>query len=318
MKKIITVILVLLLTFTMVTGCGNGVPDSVTEIINVATLNGPTGIGMTKLMDQTDKYNITVYQAPTDGVGKMINGEIDIAAVPSNLAATLYNKTGGKVVAISPITMGVLYILGNETYVEDVTDLKGKTIVASGKGGAPEYILQKILKDAGLTIGKDVQVDWLANHTDVNKKLLTQKGTVAMLPEPFVSVAEDNEKADIEELFDLNELWEKSTGESLPMGVLVAQKDFVEERESDLKLFLYDYGLSVDFVNDDEESAKAVVDAGFIGKVEVAEDAIPNCNIVLFENRKEGHSILKKFNEILFEMEPASIGGKLPDEEFYY
>ena len=308
------------------TGCGekDGVQEeNLTESVKVATLNGPTGMGMVKLMDMKDKYEITSFQSPTDINGKLISGEVDVAAVPSNLAAVLYNKTEGNIQAISPITLGVLYILGNDADVKQVSDLKGKTIVASGKGGTPEFVLQKILENSGLKINEDVKIQWLANHTEVNGKLLSEEGTIAMIPEPFVSVAMAANNPKVSVIFDVNTLWKEATNEELPMGVLVARKEFAEERESDLKIFLKDYEKSVNFVNNNpEEAAPLIVEHGFIGKEEIAKAAIPNCKIVLYgsseENMEKGQKILETFYNTLFEMNPKSIGGKLPGNDLYY
>lgn len=323
LKKTMILGLIFALTFTMFTGCSKeeDVPDSVTEVINIAALNGPTGMATAQLTDMEDKYAITTYQAPTDITAKVVSGEVDVAAVPSNLAAVLYNKTEGEIVAISPIVLGMLHILGNNTDIESVEDLKGKTIVASGQGGTPEYVLQKILEDNGLKIYEDVNVQWLANHSEVNTKLLSEEGTIAMIPEPFVSTALSAGKDSVKDLFDLNELWEDATGEELPMGVLIARKSFVEEREGDLKVLLSDLEKSVDYINEASDEAVAlIVEKGFIGKAEIAKKAIPNCHIVLYagDDAEKGASMLKTFNETLFEMNPASIGGKLPDEELYY
>ncbi len=317
-----------MLAMSLFAGCGSDaeddaadVPATVSEIVNVAALNGPTGMGMVKLMDMTDKYAVTTYQAPTDITGKLISGEVDVAALPSNMAAVLYNKTEGQVVAVSPIALGVLYMLGNDADVTEVADLAGKTIYASGQGGTPEYVLQKVLANAGLTMGEDVQVEWLASHADVNQKLLGEAGAVAMVPEPFVSTALAAAAEGVAQIFDMNELWTEATGQALPMGVLVARKDFVEERADDLKVLLNDYQTSVDFVNGDAaEAAKLIVEKGFIGKESIAEAAIPKCQIVLYagENAKDGADILKTFNETLFEMAPASVGGALPNEDLYY
>ena len=182
MKKIITVVLTLILTISTVAGCTGSTPDTVSEVVNMAVLNGPTGMATVNMLDMEDKYDITTYQAPTDITAKVINGEVDVAAVPSNLAAVLYNKTEGQVVALTPIAMGMLQILGSgdAASLDDISELEGKTIVASGQGGTPEYVLQKILDEAGLTIYEDVQVEWLANHSDVNTRLLSQEGTIAM------------------------------------------------------------------------------------------------------------------------------------------
>lgn len=326
-KKFLSLLLILVLAFTLMTGCAAEerqdaeVPPTVSAVVNVAALNGPTGMGMVKLMDMTDKYAITTYQAPTDIAPKLISGEVDVAALPSNMAAVLYNKTEGQIVAVSPIALGVLYILGNNADVSEPKDLAGKTIYASGQGGTPEYVLQKVLENAGLAIDKDVKVQWLASHADVNQKLLSEDGAIAMIPEPFVSTALAAGNENVSQLFDLNVLWTEATGQALPMGVLVARKAFIEEREDDLKVLLNDYADSVEFVNGfPEDAAKLIVEKGFLGKEEIAKTAIPKCRIVLYagNDAKEGTEILKTFNETLFDMEPASVGGKLPNEDLYY
>lgn len=323
-RKATAVTLVLLMAFAMLAGCGGGdsdVPETVSEIVTVAALNGPTGMGMVQLMDMTDKYAVETYQSPTDVTAKLIKGEVDVAALPSNMAAVLYNKTEGQVVAVSPIALGVLHILGNNVDITETSQLKGKTIVASGQGGTPEYVLQKVVEAAGLNLYGDVQVEWLANHAEVNAKLLSQEGTIAMIPEPFVSTALAAGKEGVEEVFDMNTLWEETTGQELPMGVLVATKAFVEERADDLKVMLNDLQGSVDFVNGSPaEAAQLIVEKGFIGKAEIAEAAIPNCHIVLYAGDKasEGAEILKTFNETMFEMNSQAVGGSLPGDDLYY
>ena len=322
MKKILTLGLILAMALTMFTACSTEeVPSTVSQTVNIAALNGPTGMAMVDLMDMEDKYAITTYQAPTDITAKIINGEVDVAAVPSNLAAVLYNKTEGDIVAVSPIALGMLQILGNNADVQEVSDLAGKTIIASGQGGTPEYVLQKVLQDNGLTIYEDVNVQWVANHSEVNTQLLSQEGTIAMIPEPFVSTALAQGQEGVTKLFDLNELWEEATGQQLPMGVLVATRSFAEDRSDDLKVLLSDLQASVDYVNDSPaEAAKAIVEHGFIGDEAIAEAAIPNCHIVLYtgDNAAEGIEMLKTFNQTLYDMDPASVGGALPDENLYY
>ena len=324
LKKLIVPALVMLMAFALLAGCSCGdsdVPETVSEIVNVAALNGPTGMGMVQLMDMTDKYAVETYQSPTDVTAKLIKGEVDVAALPSNMAAVLYNKTEGQVVAVSPIALGVLHILGNNVDITDASQLKGQTVVASGQGGTPEYVLQKVVEAAGLKLYEDVQVEWLANHAEVNTKLLSQEGTIAMIPEPFVSTALAAGKEGVAEVFDMNTLWKDATGQELPMGVLVARRAFVEEKGDDLKVLLNDLKNSVDFVNGSPaEAAQLIVEKGFIGKAEIAEAAIPNCHIVLYAGDKasEGAEILKTFNQTLFEMNPQAVGGKLPGDDLYY
>ncbi|NCB26489.1 MAG: ABC transporter substrate-binding protein [Bacteroidia bacterium] len=323
MKRIVTGMLVVTLIFALaLTGCQPAEapeesPDVVSAPIIIAALNGPTGMGMVQLMDQTDKYAITTYQAPDEVSGKIITGEVDLACVPSNLAAVLYNKTEGQIVAISVETLGVLYLVenGGET-ITSIADLAGKTLYGSGKGGSPEYILQKLLNEAGVT---DVTIEWMANHSDVASTLMANQGSIALLPEPFVTVV-TSKNPDLRVAVDLNEGWVEATGLDLPMGVLVATKSFVEERGDDLAIFLKDYRASVDFVNNNpEEAGAAISEWGFIADPQVATKAIPGSNIVLYEEDTSiSKEMLESFFGVLFEMNPASIGGAMPDEGLYY
>lgn len=317
MKKIFTIIATLVvalaMTFTLA-GCGS---DSVSEVIKVGALNGPTGMGMVQMMDQTDKYDIKTFESPDEATGKIISGELDVAAVPSNVASVLYNKTQGKVVAVSPITLGVLYVLENgEETVKTAKDLKGKTLYASGKGGAPEYILQTVLEDAGLKMS-DVNVKWLANHSDAQQTFLKTKGSIALLPEPFVTITEAKVKT-VRTALDMNKLWKDATGQDLPMGVLVAQKSFAEDRSSDLDILISDYAASVDFVNNSPaDAAKKIAEWGFIPKEKIAEKAIPSCNIVFYEDAAESRDVIETFNKTLFDINPKAVGGTLPGDDFY-
>lgn len=290
MKKILALIMSISLVFAM-TACGG----MDTHEINIAALNGPTGIGMVQLMDD---YNVEVYQSPTDVAAKVLNGDCDIAALPSNMAAVLYNKTKGQVVCIGTIALGNLYIMQNGK-------AKGDTILASGEGGTPEYVLKKVMPNA--------KVKWLASHADVVQEFLKTDGALAMLPEPFVTMAMAKGE-NVKVVTDLNEEWNNAVGTDLPMGVLVATKEFAEEHSKDIARFLEAYQKSVDFVNDAENSAQLVTEKGFFPDEKLAEKAIPGCKITLNTDEK----ILDSFYKELFKLNPKSIGGKLPDEEFYY
>lgn len=313
--KIVAVLVVLAMTAVALASCGNG--NSISEVISVGTLKGPTGMGMINLMDEPESYDITTYEAPNEITAKLINGELDVAAVPSNLAAVLYNKTKGNIVAISPNTLGILYLTENKTAnVKSSSDIKDQTIYASGKGGSPEYILQEVLTKNKLDYAS-LNIKWLATHSDVTAAHMKDPGSIALLPEPFVTVA-TSKNPNVKVVSDLNKEWDKITHQDLPMGVLVAQKSFVEEKGSDLEIFLNDYEASVDYVNNSpKEAAEAIASQGIIADAKIAEKAIPNCNIVLFTN-SESKETLSAFYETLFKMDPKSIGGKLPGDDFYY
>ena len=332
-KRLIPIIsMMLILALMFCTSCGANEaepqtepePVEISEPINVAVLNGPTGMGMVDLMGN-ENYNIEVFQAPTDAVPKIISGEIDVACLPSNMAAVLYAKTEGQIVCVSPMVMGMLQILGNNVDISDITDLKGQTIVSSGQGGTPEYVLQYILEANGLKMGEDVNVEWLASHADVNQKLLSEEGTIAMVPEPFVSAALAQGAGAVKGLFNMGEIWEVTSGQGLPMGVLVARRDFVENRGSDLKAMLADLKASIDDVNTaSDEVAQKIVDAGFLGSPEITKAAIPNCNLCLFSDADGEYSfsasadIMKTFNETMFSLNPQAVGGALPGDDLYY
>lgn len=286
------------------------------ETLSVAALNGPTGMGMVDLADN-EKIELSTFQAPDEAVQKFVSGEIKIAAVPSNLAPVLYNKTNGNVVVLTTITSGILYITENGNEVKSLDDLRGKTIFASGKGGTPEYVLELLLTNAGLTPGEDVMIEWLEVHADVAQKLMQTEGGVALLPEPFVSTV-TSKSENISIAVDMNEEWKKVYFNDLPMGVVIADKNTVSERPDDIAAFLTLLNMSVENVNEaSDEVVKKIVDAGFLTDPEIAKQAIPRCNITYMQP-EDNKNALKPFYESLFEIAPQAIGGTIPADDFYY
>lgn len=288
------------------------------EPMDIAALNGPTGMGMTKVMaDSNENYRISIYQSPDEITGKIISGELEVACVPSNLAAVLSAKTENNITLLGVNTLGVLYIVEKGKNVSSIEALKGKKIITSGKGSTPEYILNQILEGAGLEVGKDVEVEYLANHTEVINALLAEESTIALLPEPHVTIAQ-MKIPELRVALDLNEAWEEQEGTKLPTGVVIARKDYVQAHKEAIETFLNDYVASVEFVNEkQEEAAKLMVEVGLFEKEEIAKKSIPNAHIV-FEEGKTAKQDLEQFYNILKEENPKAIGGSLPDESFYY
>lgn len=311
-KKTLGSVLVMMLMSIVMVGCGQkeeAVP------IQIAALNGPTGIGMVKMMDEP-LYDTTLYQSPDEIVGKVVSGEVDIACVPSNLAATLYNKTEGEIRLLATNTLGVLYIVEKGDTITSIDDLRGKTILASGKGSTPEYILNHVLQTQGIDPEKDVTIEYFANHSDIASQLTVTEGAIALLPQPFVTTVLAKDES-VRVAIDLNEVWEAAEQMELPMGTIIASKSFVETRAKDLKQFLTDYEASVTFVNNNvDEAAALVVAYGIIANEGIAKKAIPECHIVYRDSAASKDS-LNTFYEILSASEPKAIGGKLPDEDFY-
>lgn len=297
-------------------GCSN---NGAQEPISIATLNGPTGIGMIKLIEKQEEasdYQIDIYQSPDEIVGKVVSGELDVACVPSNLAAVLYNKTEGGIRLLGTNTLGVLYIVENGSSIASVEDLKGKTIYASGKGSTPDFILNHVLKSNGIDSEKNVKIEYLANHADIASQVMANEGSVALLPQPFVTTVTEKSDA-VNVVLDLNELWYESEQMDLPMGVIIASEDFVTNNPKGVKTFLKDYEESVQYVAENlDEAAKLVAEFGLVPSEEIAKLAIPKCNII-FRDAGESKESLDAFYNILFKNDPKAVGGKLPDASFY-
>ena len=317
MKKIYVLFLVCFAFMLAFAGCsGDETSDDVT--IRVAALKGPTGMGMAKLMEMRPNDTYIIEGAPDTIVGKLTTGEVDIAALPTNLGATLYNKTGGEVQIAAVNTLGVLYILSSEEEVKTVADLKGKTIIGAGQGTTAQYILEYILTENGLTVGEDVTVDYRSEHSEVASLALAGEGEIYLLPEPFVTSVMAKSTT-IRIALDLTEEWDDVSEEDapLPMGGLIVRKAFVEEHPEAFAQFMEDYQTSTEYANNNPEEAAALMETYGIMDAAVAEKAIPNCNIVFLAG-EEMKTALAPFYEILFAANPASIGGTLPEEDFYY
>lgn len=292
------------------------------EVMNIYTLKGPTGMGMAQMIadeaDESDKdRNFVIAAAPEEIAAAIINGDADIAACPVNLASTLYNKTNGRVEILALNTLGVTYILTNGTEVNTIEDLRGKTIISAGQGATPEYILTKLLTDSGLEVGKDVFVEFKSEHSDVASLLAAGEAQVALLPEPNVTATSLQNK-DVKVALDLTKEWEAKYGTKLVQGCIIGRKDFVDAFAGEVDEFLRDYKESVDFVNTaSDEAAQAIVDAGIIPKAPLAKKAIPNCYITFITGEEMKNLTIENL-QVLFAANPKSIGGNLPNADFYY
>ena len=294
--------------------------------VNLAALSGPTALGMLELLEQNEKgeaandYQVTLATAPDEVVAKVVSGELDIAAVPTNVAATLYNKTQGGVQLAALNTMGVLYIVEAGESIQSVADLKGKTIYSTGQGSTPEYALNLVLEKNGLTVGEDVTVVYKTDNSEIAPLLASGEAQVALLPQPFVtSVMGQNET--LRGALDMTEEWDKATdgASGLTMGCVVVRTEFAQQNKEALDLFLDEYERSVQTVTSAEglEHAAQLAEQYNIVKAPVARKAIPACNIV-FVQGEQMQQIAGGFLEVLYQANPKSVGGKLPDANFYY
>ena len=293
------------------------------ETVHLAVLAGPTGVGAAKLLSDNEagttanEYEVTVAASPDELTGKLISGELDMAALSTNLAATLYQKSEGKVQLAALNTLGVLYLLENGEEIQSMADLKGKTIYAFGQGANPEYVLRYLLKENGLTMGEDVTVEFKANE-EIAAAMASGEATVAMLPVPAATTVLMKNQS-VRTALDLTEEWNKVTEDSqLTMGCIVVRTEFAQQHPQAVKAFLEEYAQSVEYMKThSEEAAELVAQFGITGNAEIAKAAIPQCSLVCITG-EEMRETIQGYYEVLFAAEPSSVGGKLPDDGFYY
>ena len=288
--------------------------------INVMVLNGTTGFGMASLMDAAAKgeasqnYTFTVETDASNIVAGLVNGSVDIAALPTNAAAAVYNKTQGKVQVLALNTLGVLYLVtdGSVT-IESMADLAGATVYAPAQN--PSFIFQHIVEANGLT---DVTIDnTYAQPADLNTAVAAGEVSIAVLPEPMVTVAR-SQNPDLVVALDLTAEWDKvSEPGSLVQGCVVVRKEFAETYPSAVAVFLEEYGASIEALTTDVEGTAAKIEAtGVFAKAAVAAKAIPNCN-VCFITGADMQAALAEFLNIMHGVAPASVGGAIPGDDFY-
>ena len=294
-------------------------------LIRVASLKGPTSLGLLFLMDKADKgettntYEFQMATGADEILPLMVKGDLDIALVPANVASILYHKTEGGVEVIDINTLGVLYMVSGEDGLADFTDLKGKTIYLTGKGTTPDYVLQYLLTANGMSVD-DVTLEYKSEATEVASVLAEDPTAIGLLPQPFVTAAcMQNDVLKV--IFDLNEEWNKVQGEdgsSMVTGVTVVRKQFLEENEAAVKSFMEDHKASAEAINADPTTgATLAVEAQIVAKEPIAQKAIPNCNIT-YMDKADMKQALSGYLEVLFGQDPQSIGGGLPESDFYY
>ena len=294
-------------------------PETAATGLRVAGLKGPTTMGLVNLMESDDgaNYTFTMYGAADEIVPLLVKGELDAAAVPANLAATLYQKTQGQVEVACINTLGVLYIVENGDTVQSVADLKGQTIVTTGKGTTPEYVLRYVLSQNGLDPDKDVTIEYCSEATEALSQVQAGQATIAMLPQPFVTSALSQVEG-LRVALDMNEEWQKVAGSQLVTGVLVVRKDAVEADPDAFEEFLNGYAASVEAANTDLEGTAALCESyGIVAKAALAQKALPECNIV-FERGEQMKTDLVNYFQVLYDADPSSVGGAMPADDFYY
>lgn len=296
--------------------------DTVGATYTIASLKGPTTMGMVKLMSDSEKgetfntYNVSIHGAADEIVAGVVSGSTDIANVPANLAAVLYNKTEGNINVSAVNTLGVLYVVAVNEEINSVEDLRGKTVYSTGKGTTPEYVLNYILRQNGLEPQVDVTIEYKTEASECAAVMAESEGGIAVLPQPYVTAAmKQNEFIQI--WLSLTDEWDKVSDTPLITGVTISQKAVQENNPGAYDIFLDEYAASVDYVNANTDEAAALIGGYDIIAEPVAKEALPLCNITLLRGDEMRDAVNGYWN-VLFEADPAAVGGTLPDDGAFY
>ncbi len=353
-KKSLAVFLAFAMLFAFA-ACGeNGITGNNTEPTTsyireiktkVAALNGPTGLGLAKLAaDRAYAYDVQYYSDPQEVVPLLTTGEVDIAALPINLAANLYKKTNGGIQILAINTLGVLHVIENGESIKSIADLKGKTIYATGQGSTPEYIINYVLEKNGIDPEKDVDIQYKAAHSELATLAVEGKANICILPEPFATkviaqtnivattaapeaateqaeattAAADEDKVTLRRALDLTKEWDKVCDVQLVQGCVVARTEYINQNPEIIKEFMGFNEVSVNYLNANGDGAAVfLVENGYFESTSVAKATVENSNIVFIEG-EEMKTAAKQIFEILHQANPASVGGEIPDDGIYY
>lgn len=326
MGKVTAVALSLAMTGALLTGCGSNKASEEKITVKVGALKGATTLGLLPLQDKAadgganENYEFSMMTAADELLPLMIKGELDIALLPSNVASVLYQKTNGGVTVIDINTLGVLYMVSGDSSVSSVADLAGKTIYLTGKGTTPDYVLHYILNGNGIDADQDCTLEYRSEATEVAALLAENPDAIGLLPQPFVTAACAQNDA-LSVIMDMNAEWEKLQGENgsrLVTGVTVVRNEFLQEHENAVAAFMEEHKASAESMNTDvENGAKLAVASEIIAKEPIALKAIPKCNITYIDGN-EMKQALSGYLQVLYEQNPESVGGALPQDDFYY
>lgn len=292
--------------------------------LRVAGLKGPTTMGLVNLLSMEEDgtasmdYDLQLYGAADEIVPLLMKGELDMAAIPANLAATLYQKTEGGIQAVAVNTLGVLYVVekGGDT-IQSMADLAGRTILSTGKGTTPEYVLRYLLNANGIDPDKDVTIEYYSEATEVTAQMANTEDAIAVLPQPYVTAAGLQDDT-LRVALDLTEEWNKVADTQLITGVTVVRKEYAEEHPDVVAAFLTDYAKSVEAANTDLDGTAALCEEqGVVAKAAIAKKALPNCNIVCLTG-DELKTNASAYLQVLFDADPKAVGGAMPGDDFYW
>ncbi|MDO5142456.1 MAG: ABC transporter substrate-binding protein [Eubacteriales bacterium] len=338
MKRLLSGLMAVALSFSLLSGCGRptdaaadpapvqptveaGYEEGVTT--RVAALKGPTAMGLVELMAQEGEgdeapYSFALYTAGDEIVPLLAKGEVDIALIPTNLAAVLYQKTEGGVQVLDVNAGNVLYAVSHDEGLTHLAGLQGRTVYMTGKGASPDWTLRYLLDKSGL--GADaVTIEFKAEATEVLSALGQDPTAVGVLPQPFATVAMMQDP-ELSLNFALDEAWKQYSpdGSGIATGVTVVRTDYAQAHPAAVAQFVNDHRQSVAAAQADPVGAAALIDAQGIVKAPIAQHVIEQFDPMVAVSGQEMRDWVSGYLSMLYEIEPNAVGGALPDEGFYH
>ena len=245
---------------------------------------------------------------------------MDIALLPANVASVLYHKTEGKVSVIDINTLGVLYLVSGDSSISSIENLSGKTVYLPGKGTTPEYVLRYLISASGLS-DDAVTLEFKSEASEVAAVLAEDPNAIGLLPQPFVTAAiAQNDSLSV--VLDLTKVWdslqEDGSNSRLVTGVSIVNNEFLAAHKDLVDTFLTEHEASIAYTAADPEGAAALIEkAGIVAKAAIAQKALPACNITYLDGQ-DMKDALNGYLSVLLSQNPQSVGGSLPEDDFYY
>ncbi len=333
-----TLIALLVCIFLVLTGCSANkeqkavsTPKTPPVKASVAVLRGPTAIGMIKLIDEKyapegSQLEYVMEQSPEVLSAKLLNGELDFATIPTNMAANLYNKGVGYQIAGVNV-WGVMYVVSNGGNISTWNDLKGKEISCTGQGAVSDLVFKYLLMKNGIDPNKDVHLTYIAAPAELAQAAIAGKIQISVLPEPWVTnVLAQNKNLKI--ALDLQKEWtvlnapadkkQETEKQAYAQTCLVVKKEFAQAHPEIVKQFLSECEQETEWINTHPSEAGKLVEKHQLGlTASAAQASIPRCNLSWADAGKARPAV-ETFLKVLMNYSPQSVGGKLPDDAFYY
>lgn len=322
MRKLLSILLTIAVAFSFVS-CGEKKATKTPVDVSAASLKGPTSIGLINIIDGSEELNkdgyttkIEVAASPDLIVPRLLKGELDIAAVPLNVGSKVYNATKGQYKLAAINTLGVLYLLSSDENVKTLEDLKGETLYCGTPGATPDYVLQYILKQKDFS-ENDIKIDYSMKTPELAQALIGGKVKHAIMPEPFATIVSLKNK-NLNRFMDIQEEWRNLNDNSdIIMGALLIKTELIENNKDYVDAFLKEYAASVEWANSNlKECGELLKKHEILPDSKIAELSVPRCNVVFF-NASDKKDDVNAFLKILFDFNKKSVGGKLPDEDFF-